>query len=127
MQVSKVNTHLIFFHFLQDRQSQFDGICATVTQFYDIWEFLQFLHAIKKDNDLSTSNRTDAQSQEIRSARSKISFFAHGPFRAFLVESQYNRQRPYQVKLHEGATKTYGYCTCQDLRGSAESLSMGRS
>ena len=32
----------------------------------------------------------------------------------FLVESQYNRQRPYQVKLHEGATKPYGYCTCQD-------------
>ena len=32
----------------------------------------------------------------------------------FCVESQYNRQRPYQVKLHEGATKTYGYCTCQD-------------
>lgn len=32
----------------------------------------------------------------------------------FVVASQYDRQRPYQVKLHEGATKTYGYCTCQD-------------
>jgi len=31
----------------------------------------------------------------------------------FLVESQYNRQS-YQVTLHYGATKTYGYCTCQD-------------
>jgi len=40
----------------------------------------------------------------------------------FVVASQYDRQRPYQVTLHpplplprgEGATKMYGYCTCQD-------------
>ena len=32
----------------------------------------------------------------------------------FQVASQYDRQRPYQVTLHEGATKMYGYCTCQD-------------
>ena len=32
----------------------------------------------------------------------------------FSVASQYDRQRPYQVTLHEGATKLYGYCTCQD-------------
>ena len=32
----------------------------------------------------------------------------------FKVASQYDRQRPYQVTLHEGATKTYGYCTCPD-------------
>ena len=31
----------------------------------------------------------------------------------FRVESQYNRQS-YQVTLHYGATKPYGYCTCQD-------------
>ena len=32
----------------------------------------------------------------------------------FKVASQYDRQRPYQVILHEGATKPYGYCTCPD-------------
>ncbi len=32
----------------------------------------------------------------------------------FKVASQYDRQRPYQVTIHEGATKPYGYCTCQD-------------
>ena len=32
----------------------------------------------------------------------------------FKVASQYDRQRPYQVTLHYGATKPYGYCTCKD-------------
>ena len=37
----------------------------------------------------------------------------------FRIASQYDRQRPYQVKLHEGATKPYGYCSCADWQNNS--------